>query len=48
MVYPGFKGITLYTITGHITKGGMELPVLWCAKGMTSLKSFHLHLARYL
>ena len=40
-------GIILYTNTGHITKGGVELPVLWCARGTTSLESFHLHLAGY-
>ena len=39
-------GMTLYTVTGHITKGGVELPVLRCARGTTSLESFHLHLAR--
>ena len=33
-------GIILYTITGHISKGGVELPVFWCARGTTSLKSF--------
>ena len=40
-------GIILYTITGHITKGGVELPVFRCARGTTSLESFHLHLAGY-
>ena len=40
-------GIILYTITGHISKGGVELPVFWCARGTTSLESFHLHLAGY-
>ena len=40
-------GIILYTITGHISKGGMELPVFRCARGTTSLESFHLHLAGY-
>ena len=38
--------ITLYTVTGHIIKGGVELPVFRCARGTTSLESFHLHLAR--
>ena len=41
------EGVALYTVTGHIMKGGMELPVLRCARGTTSLESFHLHLARY-
>ena len=39
--------ISLYTTTGHITKNGECLPVLRCARGTTSLESFHLHLARY-
>ena len=41
------EGIPLYTITGYIKKGGVDLPVLCCARG-TSLESFHLHLARYM
>ena len=32
---------------GHITKGGVELPVFQCARETTSLESFHLHLAWY-
>ena len=40
-------GIILYIITGHISKGGVELPVFRCARGTTSLESFHLHLAGY-
>ena len=28
----GPDGIILYTITGHISKGGMELPVFRCAR----------------
>ena len=39
--------VALYTVTGHIRKGSMELPVYRCARGTTSLESFHLHLARY-
>ena len=35
-------GITLYTITGHISKSGVELPVFQCARGTTFLESFHL------
>lgn len=38
--------VSLYTTIGHITKGGEHLPVLRCARGTTSLESFHLHLAR--
>ena len=41
-------GVPLYTVTGHITKGGVKLPILRCARGSTSLESFHLHLARFI
>ena len=41
------EGIPLYTITGYIRKGGVNLSVLRCARGTTSLESFHLYLARY-
>ena len=40
-------GVDLYTVTGHIHKGGMLLPVLRCACGSTSLECFHLHLAHF-
>ena len=40
--------IPLYTITGHLKKGGVTLPVFRCARGTTSLESFHLHLARFI
>ena len=39
-------GVQLYTVTGYVNKGGVRLPVLRCARGSTSLESFHLHLAR--
>ena len=39
-------GVLLYTVTGTVTKGGMTLPTYRCARGTTSLESFHLHLAR--
>ena len=42
------EGVTLYTITGHIIKSEIKLPVLRFTRGTTSLESFHLHLARYL
>ena len=32
-------GIPLYTITGYIRKGGVDLPVLRCARGTTSSPS---------
>lgn len=38
--------IQLYTVTGHLQKGSITLPVFRCARGSTSLESFHLHLAR--
>lgn len=40
--------LPLYTLTGHVTKGGVRLPTLRCARGSTSLESFHLHLARFI
>ena len=40
--------IELYTVTGHKVKGKVRLPVLRCARGTTSLESFHLHLARFI
>ena len=40
-------GVELYTVTGHILKGSVMLPVVRCARGSTSLESFHLHLARF-
>ena len=38
--------VTLSNITGHINKGGVQLPVYRCARGITSLESFHPHLER--
>ena len=40
-------GVSLYTKTGQLTKGGVQLPVYRCARGSTSLESFHLHLNRF-
>ena len=42
------SNLQLYTITGHIQKGAVHLPLLRCARGSTSLESFHLHLARFI
>ena len=39
-------GISLYTITSHLRKGGVSLPVHRCARGTTSLESFHSHLVK--
>ncbi|XP_070834704.1 uncharacterized protein [Chaetodon trifascialis] len=36
--------VHLYTKTGQVTRGGAVLPVYRCARGSTSLKSFHLYL----
>ncbi|XP_054643300.1 uncharacterized protein LOC129187709 isoform X2 [Dunckerocampus dactyliophorus] len=41
-------GVALYTRTGKVTRGGVTLPVLRCARGSTSLESFHLHLCRFI
>ncbi|CAL8257266.1 unnamed protein product [Arctogadus glacialis] len=41
------EGVELYTKTGEITKGGVRLPVFRCARGSTSLESFHLHQCRF-
>ncbi|XP_062250347.1 uncharacterized protein LOC133959246 [Platichthys flesus] len=41
-------GVALYTKTGELTKGGVRLPVYRCARGSTSLESFHLHLNRFI
>ncbi|XP_068424141.1 uncharacterized protein [Clinocottus analis] len=41
-------GVQLYTETGRLTKGGISLPVYRCARGSTSLESFHLHLNRFI
>ena len=40
--------VALYTITGHIKKGGVELPVFQYARDTTFLESFHLHQSRCL
>ena len=42
------EGVNLYTVTGSLKKGDVRLPVLRCARGTTSLESFHLHLARFI
>lgn len=41
-------GIQPYTEVGTITKGGVELKVYRCARGSTSLESFHLHLNHFI
>ena len=38
--------VQLYTEIARLVKGGISLPVYRCARGSTSLESFHLHLAR--
>ena len=40
--------VQLYTKTGVVTKGGVELPVYRCARGSTVLESFHLHYNRFI
>ncbi|XP_055750777.1 uncharacterized protein LOC129831422 [Salvelinus fontinalis] len=42
-------GVSIHTNKGKdVTKGGVILPVLRCARGSTSLESFHLHLNRFI
>ncbi|XP_051242117.1 uncharacterized protein LOC127355353 isoform X2 [Dicentrarchus labrax] len=41
-------GVLLYTQTGTTTKEGIVLPNYKCARGSTSLESFHLHLNRFI
>ncbi|XP_077081364.1 uncharacterized protein LOC143734933 [Siphateles boraxobius] len=41
-------GVQLYTQTGSMTRGGLTLPVYRCARGFTSLESFHNHLNRFI
>ena len=42
------EGVQLYTKVGEVKKGDTTLPVYRCARGSTSLESFHLHLARFI
>ncbi|KAI4793352.1 hypothetical protein KUCAC02_032782 [Chaenocephalus aceratus] len=41
-------GVRLYTRMGQLTRGRVSLPVYRCARGSTSLESFHLHLHRFI
>lgn len=41
-------GVVLYTETGSLSKGGVLLKTYRCARGSTSLESFHLHLNRFI
>ncbi|KAH3815495.1 hypothetical protein DPMN_144018 [Dreissena polymorpha] len=41
-------GVALYTQTGTMKKGGVDLPVFRCARGSTSFECFHLHLNRFI
>ena len=40
--------VLLYAIKSHLMKGGVQLPVFRCARGTTSLESFHLHLNQFI
>ena len=42
------EDLQLYTKTGTLNKGGVELCCYRCARGSTSLESFHLHLNRFI
>ncbi|CAH3172185.1 unnamed protein product, partial [Porites evermanni] len=44
----GDPAIQLYTQTGTLKKGGVELPIYRCARESTSLESFHLHVHRFI
>ncbi|XP_029700904.1 uncharacterized protein [Takifugu rubripes] len=41
-------GLALYTETGSTRKGGVVLKTFRCARGSTSLESFHCHLNRFI
>mgnify|MGYP001792894313 CR=1 FL=1 len=41
-------GLARYNKTASLMKGGVELPVYRCARGSSSLESFHLHLNRFI
>ncbi|KAJ8034188.1 hypothetical protein HOLleu_20922 [Holothuria leucospilota] len=45
---PADTTIQLYTQTGSLVKGGQRLPIYRCARGSTSLESFHLHINRFI
>jgi hypothetical protein len=40
--------VQLYTRTGTLKKGDVELPTYRCARGSTSVESFHRHLAQFI
>eukprot|EP00794_Sanderia_malayensis_P021122 gene21122-23194_t len=40
--------LPLYAVKDHVIKGGIRLPVFRCARGTTSLESFHRHLATFI
>ena len=40
--------LSLYYKTGEVVKGGVTLPVYRCARGSTSLESFHHHLLSFI
>ena len=42
------EDMPLYTKTGTLVKGGIELPIYCCARGSTSLESFHNHLHSFI
>ena len=41
-------GLQLYRQVDTLKKGGIVLPVYRCARGSTSLESFHLHMNRFI
>ncbi|XP_065909953.1 uncharacterized protein [Dysidea avara] len=41
-------GVSLYTVTGYTTKGGVQLPMFHCSRGVSSLQSFNIHLEQFI
>jgi len=41
---PDLTVVQLYTETGYVTKGGVQLKTYHCGTGSMSLESFHRHL----
>ncbi|KAM9839433.1 uncharacterized protein ACBR49_016465 [Aulostomus maculatus] len=42
------EGVSLSVKVGEVTKAGVKLPVFCCARGSSSLESFHLHQCRFI
>ena len=42
------KSGSLYAEVGQVVKGGVTLPKYRCARGTTSLESFHAHVVNFI